>query len=75
MWGLLRRSFLRKPFYRTVTVPVVSRRHAHGENEPYTEGPNGFMFNEKVRFRHYFVRSYPLLILHYEYFAAIKSIQ
>ena len=48
MWGLLHRRVFRIPFHRVVTVPIVSRRLAHGEKEPYTEGPNGFLFNEKV---------------------------
>lgn len=50
MWGLLRiqRNIFRRPLYRIVPAPFVNRRLAHGEKEPYTEGPNGFLFNEKV---------------------------
>ena len=60
MWGLLQRNIFRRPlFYRTMTAPFVNRRLAHGEKEPYTEGPNGFLFNEKVCFRHSLCITYP----------------
>lgn len=48
MLSLLHRSVFIRPFYRAMTVPFASRRLAHGEKEPYTEDPNGFLFNEKV---------------------------
>ena len=50
MLGLLHRRVITRPFYRSVSAPFLSRRLAHGEKEPYTEGPNGFLFNEKVCF-------------------------
>lgn len=56
MWGLLQRNIFRRPFYRTVTAPFMVRRFAHDEEEPYTEGPNGFLFNEKVCFPPFMVR-------------------